>query len=644
MPTSDLPRLPVPVKHFIRYLADHPDDPVSTLVEPFKAFESKLRKIYAQQPDHESLEDGAVNLVPIFAGDEAELKIRARSLCDETEEERSKYIMPLEERERKVIGGPALVSSVEEFRQNFNYFSNSSLSDLEWDNVVAAGSSVATSLVPVPEKWASRKMQYYRENFAPTGDVDLFLYGLSEQQALEKIKQIERKIKENAREEVITVRTKNAITIASRYPTRHVQIVLRLYDSISQILTGFDVDCACAAYNGCQVYTTPRAIAAYMTQCNTVDLDRRSRSYENRLYKYRQRGFEVHWPLLERSRVHQSIYEVPVSHTQGLARLLSLENLSKRADRNTCEDKGDGGTDIPPLCRSSSRRRKNSNVEDEGREDEIDEEKQQGELSSYHTTSIPYGPRYSARDIYNILHNRDAVCNAEWNQPEGQEVYLHRHPCFFGTAEQVIRDCCGCCPVPQTDKEMIATEKDAMTYVSGPMKFRTDDPGRQEIGSFNPVNDDEWTTMAYTGAKRDAYLLRVMVDADTLVECLLTDLENFPLITIFIGVLVLVQHTQVVAAIPLVFSSLLLVFHTIIHLYKSSKKLMKFGPLFKFKCIPLKYLRSLRPRAVFERFRIAYAIIYALCALISLVTTGVISFLTTSLLTLLVSMADSISR
>ena len=92
--------------------------------------------------------------------------------------------------------------------------------------------------------------EYYHEHLAPASDVDLFLYGLSEEQALEKIKQIERSIKDSILHEVTTIRTKNAITIASQYPTRHIQIVLRLYDSISQIITGFDVDCACAAYDG----------------------------------------------------------------------------------------------------------------------------------------------------------------------------------------------------------------------------------------------------------------------------------------------------------------------------------------------------------------------------------------------------------
>jgi hypothetical protein len=57
-----------------------------------------------------------------------------------------------------------------------------------------------------------------------------------------------------------------------------------------------------------QVYASPRALAAYMTQINTVDLTRRSPSYENRLSKYARRGFEVYWPGLDRSRIDPTIF------------------------------------------------------------------------------------------------------------------------------------------------------------------------------------------------------------------------------------------------------------------------------------------------------------------------------------------------
>lgn len=42
-----------------------------------------------------------------------------------------------------------------------------------------------------------RCREYYHEKLAPASDVDLFLYGLNEEEAIEKIKQIEAKIRDN---------------------------------------------------------------------------------------------------------------------------------------------------------------------------------------------------------------------------------------------------------------------------------------------------------------------------------------------------------------------------------------------------------------------------------------------------------------
>lgn len=51
------------------------------------------------------------------------------------------------------------------------------------------------------------------EIFAPASDIDLFLYGLNEEEAIEKIKQIEASVRDAILSEVTVVRTKNAITI-----------------------------------------------------------------------------------------------------------------------------------------------------------------------------------------------------------------------------------------------------------------------------------------------------------------------------------------------------------------------------------------------------------------------------------------------
>jgi len=75
-----------------------------------------------------------------------------------------------------------------------------------------------------------------------------------------------------------------------------------------------------------------------MTQTNTTDLTRRSPSYENRLSKYSHRGFEVFCPDLERKRIDPTIYERNFARTVGLARLLVLERLPTKSEREAYMD------------------------------------------------------------------------------------------------------------------------------------------------------------------------------------------------------------------------------------------------------------------------------------------------------------------
>lgn len=108
-------------------------------------------------------------------------------------------------------------------------------------------------------------------NPAAGSDIDLFVWGLTEEQANQKILDIYNRIADNCPFEVLCFRCDDgflqphafnvltmylqcacrsayAISIVSQYPFRHVQIVLRLYSSPFEILAGFDVD-SCAVGN-----------------------------------------------------------------------------------------------------------------------------------------------------------------------------------------------------------------------------------------------------------------------------------------------------------------------------------------------------------------------------------------------------------
>ncbi|KAJ5684217.1 uncharacterized protein N7477_000562 [Penicillium maclennaniae] len=488
--TLTLPSVPVKHQDFLGYVDSLPDTPIGDLIRPYNDYDAVARKIFAQDSSHVLLKDKCANIVPLYnATGSADVRIRARDLTSETPEQKEKYILPLKDSQRRSSGTPAVVPSFTEFQENFTLFTEGSLSGIDWSNIVAAGSAVVTSLLPVPETYRGSKRglrRYYHDEFAPASDVDLFIYGLTEEQAIEKIMHIEDAIRNSILYETTTIRTKNTVTIASQYPTRHVQIVLRIYRSIAEILTGFDVDCSCAAYDGQQVYASPRAIAAYMTQTNQIDLTRRSPSYENRLSKYSHRGFE-------------SIFERSFARTEGLARLLVLEKLPKCIDRDAYQQKRReerGRPQISIYMRRRQGRELKGNLKDDW-EDEVPEWQEEDQVSNYHTFTIPYGRRYNARNIERLLYSKDLLLNAEFNQPKDRQVYLHRHPAFFGEAQHVIGDCCGSCPKPVTKEEYTIAEEESKIYISGKISFIKDDPGRQEIGSFNPITETDWTEMAY---------------------------------------------------------------------------------------------------------------------------------------------------
>lgn len=408
MAAINMPPLPVPQQQFIEHVAAHPSTPIPELLLPFQQYENELRKVFAQQPEHAVAKECSV--VPVFGGHEQHVKIRARDLVLESDKVKESYIMPLKPAERKPDGVMAIAKSLQDFKTNLNLFTESSLVDLNWDNVVVAGSAVVTSLLSVPEEHAHSKRslrRYYHEIVAPASDVDLFLYGLTEEQAVEKIKEIEKNVRDALLVETTSIRTKNTITIASQYPVRHIQIVLRIYKSITEILTGFDVDCSCGAYDGEQVWASPRALAAYMTQTNTLDLSRRSPSYENRLSKYRHRNFEVRFLELDRSRVDPTIYERSFSRTEGLARLLILEKLPKTSEREAYIDQRRLERGRPAADRSRMEQRlTRGNIKDNW-EDEVAEWVDADEVSNYHTFTVPYGPKFHARKIEKLLYTKD---------------------------------------------------------------------------------------------------------------------------------------------------------------------------------------------------------------------------------------------
>jgi ankyrin repeat protein len=190
---------------------------------------------------------------------------------------------------------------------------------------------------------------------------------------------------------------------------------------------------------------------------------------------------------------------------------LVLEKLPHPDDRDAYMAKRREERGRPPLpWNARYRYRLPGNIKDK-QPDDVAEWVEEANVSNYHTFTVPYGVKYNARKIEKLLFTKDLLLNAEWNQID-RETTLHRHPAFFGSVNDVIHDCCGFCPKPATDEDLAIAEEENKIYISGDITFIKDDPGRQTIGSFTPITDDDWTEMAYVGNTQR--LCQAIVDQD----------------------------------------------------------------------------------------------------------------------------------
>ena len=192
-----------------------------------------------------------------------------------------------------VKGNEGEVIKPNEFNRRFYKLTRGLLNYIEWDNIVVAGGCVSNAIN------STYDCRY------PT-DIDLFIYGstLTEDEVRERIKKLIKNICEFASDNLHTSMyiLKNDYVISlipksNQYRKCKVQIILRMYRSIQEILIGFDIDSCAVAYDGDTVLFTPRSLNVFGTRMNVVDLSRRSPSYEFRLFKYYQRGFGIYIPF-----------------------------------------------------------------------------------------------------------------------------------------------------------------------------------------------------------------------------------------------------------------------------------------------------------------------------------------------------------
>ncbi|KAG2379336.1 hypothetical protein C9374_007475 [Naegleria lovaniensis] len=326
-----------------------------------------------------------------------------------------------------------------------------------------------------PEMFDCRLARYYTSsNTWKNSDIDLFFYGLSEEQAENKIIEIFNLFKKNLKkiphqfykvpslgkftiDDIVTFRTEHAITFRFNNPIRPVQIILRIYKNPAEILMGFDVPSCCFGFDGNQLYCLPRAKEAIRMRCNWVDPDRQSTTYEVRLVKYAMRGFRIGVPGFSFKKVRDPIFVRPDklrvfcarNSKAGIAKFTGLAKILIMRLTYRCPF-------VHSILQRAMTRAQVSKARDILKPNENHD--------------------YAQVSFVRTRRERAISISRDWSKREARLQYviheLHKQPFFV----QTLNDIDGILNITHC-KEYALPQK---------IKWITIEPGRQYVGSFHP--------------------------------------------------------------------------------------------------------------------------------------------------------------
>ncbi|ARA71908.1 hypothetical protein BNJ_00066 [Kaumoebavirus] len=177
-------------------------------------------------------------------------------------------------------------------------------------------------------------------------DVDFFFYGLSAEEAkiklqylltaiptaiveteIVKAKEAEEK-KQNYftrfyPADVSAVRNNNCVTLRLEHGFPTIQFILRVYPNLGDILHSFDLGSSAVGFDktSSKIYFTTLSKFTYEVSANIIDTTRRSTTYEGRLVKYFEKGFDIILPSLDVTKMRRDYLKY------GLAEMCMMPSL-----------------------------------------------------------------------------------------------------------------------------------------------------------------------------------------------------------------------------------------------------------------------------------------------------------------------------
>lgn len=406
------------------------------------------------------------------------------------------------------------------------------LRDVLLDNIIIAGGYVSSCLLETKNNYAAEEK-----------DIDMFVYGLSQKDAANRVKQLVTNLveayramiksqKESSRadvnryhsypyahfspKQVYVVRSPRVINVHIGDKWKF-QIILRLYNTMSEVLHGFDLGSCAVGLADQKVWFTSLSRFCYENRVNIFDGARRSTTYEYRLAKYFNRGFAIVLPQLDISKLPRKnlkwgkteIAEMPYwtfSYTKisdnriWVSEFLALGK--DKVDEILSRDVSDSADGV------SKRRHKVSDYGD------VDED---GYASFYANlrTLLWEGPStgefycYGEGDYYQrafdttpyisekgVLRHYDQMRSGIWKDGEFRfrtiENWFPLTTLQEVAAELFKKDAqpLACLDALFTEHKQFAIDllREIPPQV---MNWKTADPGSQLVGSFNPIIEDD---------------------------------------------------------------------------------------------------------------------------------------------------------
>lgn len=162
-----------------------------------------------------------------------------------------------------------LQPSIEAFQSRWNSMTGNVLHGLDWSNVfVAGGTALGSLLTPEIPSDHDDGSHVPKEAEWLTSDIDMYIYGLGPKLANLKLKHIADTYQKNlpAGAPFLIVRNSQTVTLYSQFPTKRVQIVMKLMSSPRDVLLNFDLDICAVGFDGAQVWMLPRCARAIESQ------------------------------------------------------------------------------------------------------------------------------------------------------------------------------------------------------------------------------------------------------------------------------------------------------------------------------------------------------------------------------------------